>query len=62
MPKVIYMLGKFLAACGVYVLMGAIIGWCILFVMRPEGAKAWPLCLVALAYVAAVGKLGCTEH
>lgn len=56
------MLGKFLAACGVYVALGAVIAWCILFVMRPEGAKIWPLVLVSLGYIAAFTKLGCTEH
>ena len=56
------MLGRFLAACGVYLALGAVIAWCILFVMRPEGAKIWPLVLVSLGYIAAVTKIGCTEH
>ena len=62
MPKVAPMFGKFLAALGVYLALGAVIGWCILFVMRPEGAKVWPLCLVLLAYVVAFTKIGCVEH
>ncbi len=56
------MLGKFLAACGVYLALGAVIGWCILFVMRPEGAKIWPLCLVGLGYLVAVTRIGCADH
>ena len=62
MPKVASMLGKLLAACGVYVALGAVIGWCILFVMQPEGAKVWPLVLVVIAYLVAFTKIGCTEH
>ena len=60
--KVPPMLGKFLAACGVYLVLGAVIGWCILFVMRPEGAKIWQLCLVMVGYLVAFTKIGCTEH
>lgn len=56
------MLGKFLAALGVYVVLGAVICWCILMVMRPEAPKIWPLCLVLLGYVVAITKIGCTEH
>ncbi len=56
------MLRKFLMACMVYLVLGAVIGWCILLVMKPEGSKVWPLCLVLAGYVAAVTKIGCTEH
>ncbi|MCS1409262.1 MAG: hypothetical protein M2R45_02442 [Verrucomicrobia subdivision 3 bacterium] len=56
------MLGKFLAACGIYVAMGAVIGWCILLVMQAGSAKIWLLCLAAFAYVVAFVKIGCTEH
>lgn len=56
------MLGKFLLACAVYVALGAVIGGAILLVMRDEGAKIWPLCLVALIYLVAFVKIGCDEH
>lgn len=62
LPKVALMLGKFLAACGIYVAMGAVIGWCILLVMQAGSAKIWLLCLAAFAYVVAFVKIGCTEH
>ena len=62
------MLGKFLIACGVYLVMGAVMGWCILFLMnaKVDGVWSWllavgPLCAVVLAYLAAFAWIGCSE-
>lgn len=61
-------LGKFLIACGVYLVMGAVIGWCILFLMRVKVDDVWslllavgPLCVVVLAYLVAFVWIGCSE-
>lgn len=61
-------LGKFLIACGVYLVMGAVIGWGILFLMsaQVDGVMSLllavgPLCLAVLAYLVAFVWIGCSE-
>ena len=61
-------LGKFLIACGVYLAMGAVIGWGILFLMSVRVDDVWslllavgPLCVVTLVYLAAFAWIGCSE-
>ena len=68
LSNVFLVLGKFLIACGVYLLMGAVIGWCILFLMsvqvddfRSLLLAIGPLCVAVLAYLAAFAWIGCSE-
>ena len=63
-----FALGKFLIACGAYLVMGAAIGWSILFLMSVKVDDVWslllavgPLCVVVLAYLAAFAWIGCSE-
>ncbi len=63
-----FVLGKFLIACGAYLVMGAAIGWSILFLMSVKVDDVWslllavgPLCVVVLAYLAAFAWIGCSE-
>lgn len=63
-----FVLGKFLIACGAYLVMGAAIGWSILFLMSVKVDDVWslllavgPLCVVVLAYLAAFTWIGCLE-
>ena len=68
LSNVSLVLGKFLIACGVYLVMGAVIGWCILFLMSVRVDGVWslllavgPLCVAVLAYLAAIAWIGCSE-
>ena len=55
-------------ACGAYLAMGAVIGWCILFLMSVQVDDFWslslavgPLCVAVLAYLVAFAWIGCSE-
>ena len=68
LSSVFLVLGKFLIACGVYLVIGAVIGWCILFLMSVQVDDVWslllavgPLCVAVLVYLAAFVWIGCSE-
>ena len=59
------MLGRFLLACGVYVLMAAVLGLCILRMMNTDlgiVSRLWPLALASAAFMVAFVRIGCREE
>jgi hypothetical protein len=50
---------KFLFAIVVYLLMGLVLGWGILLLIK---GSPWLLIATLLAYIIAFAKIGCTSH